>query len=341
MPMSESRIKKCSVPSKLILFGEYSVLEGGICLSVAINKRSTLYEGKNEIVTTGGEIVDIKQDSGYIELGVPIGSGLGSSAVLSILLNCYKKNVLESAHEMENNFHGNASGVDVSTCFFGGFLLFKSEKLIRNSNEKEPIKDINESKYQLKDKIVDQFKDENDKYQKMEDYDENNYIFGEIFTKKIIFGDNVHLIKKINPKYIQKYQILIFDSKIKKDTQHAIKKLNSNSNENNNFQNKKKSEIIQEIIKNTENALQVLNREFLLNEIYPLIRNNQDLLEELGICPVEMKEEIIKLRSMGYESKITGAGFGGHLYTIVPRGVNIENWVPVEIEEDGVIFFNK
>lgn len=133
-------------------------------------------------------------------------------------------------------------------------------------------------------------------------------------------------LRRINPEGILEYKIMIYNSKIKRNTKNiaaSIEKI-----ENRQF-------IYENIEKITEKAYELLDNLFYLEEIYDLIRLNQDCLEELGVVPEEMKAEVLKLRKRKIESKITGSGMGGFLFTLVKKNEEIEGWQAVEIDFDG------
>ncbi|KAK1350952.1 hypothetical protein CWI38_1273p0010 [Hamiltosporidium tvaerminnensis] len=301
---------KISAPAKLILFGEYAVLKGSLCIVAAINKKgyAEIRNGTGTITCTdiNGRECNMKEITGEILpkndisifLNLRFGCGLGSSAVISVLLSsgkylsekydlnkenfisqniteenkCNKafeieeKEVFENSIFIENIFHGKSSGVDVAACFYGGLLCFKDKE-----------------------------------------------------------------IEKVDSKYLKRYKILIFDSKITRNVANVVKKCPVNIN---------KDLILEEMSQISDKAARIISREFLLPEIYPLIRRNQELLEILGACPESMKNELLKIRKRGVEGKITGAGHGGHLFTIVENNISFEGWEEVKIVDDGVQFSN-
>lgn len=285
-------------PAKLILFGEHAVLDGGGCVAVALRKYGRCWVtnggfGRIRLCDANGETFDLDQKLGMnipgkdlsIRFDVPIASGLGTSAITSILLSAAIKldednndisgfvkesvnqvplDVLSRAHAFEDIFHGIASGADVSTSYFGGFIYFKEG-----------------------------------------------------------------FIKRISPKGFFEYKIVIRDSKIKKCTSKVIQTIHHVN-----------SAKIYERIKNiAEQAYELLNDTFHLWEIYELIRANQECLEELGIVPNEMKAEVRRLRERGIESKITGAGCGGFMFTVIRKNDYIDNnWNDVDVDFSGFCF---
>lgn len=149
-----------SVPSKVHLLGEHSVVHGKPALLAAINKRIL-------ITITSSAVKEIKGAEGFIsqvekllqileaeiirrfsfkklesysisiKSEIPVGSGLGSSAALSAglvaaLLSFLrvpwdKKLIFDVAYAGEKFFHGNPSGGDLVTVIEGGFLWFRKD----------------------------------------------------------------------------------------------------------------------------------------------------------------------------------------------------------------------
>jgi mevalonate kinase len=148
-----------SVPSKVHLLGEHSVVYGKPALLAAINKRISItiissktkqVQGIQEHVKEVKQLLEVLESeikkgtkvkvSSYsiqINSQVPVGSGLGSSAALSAGLTAAllsfqkipwdKKIVFDIAYAGEKFFHGNPSGGDLVTVIEGGFLWFRKE----------------------------------------------------------------------------------------------------------------------------------------------------------------------------------------------------------------------
>lgn len=282
-------------PLKLILFGEHSVLIGGRCISVCINKYCVLYmpeykkkencinllikESNNPVfVFSVGKDSKVMSTSsnynGIIDIQYFLGCGLGSSAAISILssialyhqkkINFYNEKIFKEADTFEDIFHGKSSGVDCATLRYGRMISFKNKK-----------------------------------------------------------------VKKMTAEYISMYKILIYNSNISKDTCKTIKQ---------DLNNKQKNYEMLSVI--SEKAYELLSRPFKLCELYALIKKAQDIFEDLGVVPEKMKNEVRRLREQGIESKITGAGNGGHLFTIVKKSCSLENWEEVNIDHCGINLIN-
>lgn len=149
-----------SVPSKVHLLGEHSVVYGKPALLAAINKRISVtfnYSKDKQILGGQGYEKEIRQLLEILEkeikkrikvknIGhycirvssqVPVGVGLGSSAALSASFTAAllsflkipwdKKTIFDIAYEGEKFFHGNPSGGDLATVIEGGFLWFRKE----------------------------------------------------------------------------------------------------------------------------------------------------------------------------------------------------------------------
>jgi mevalonate kinase len=278
--MTEERKELARTPFKVILFGEYAVLSGGRCIAFSINKHGHLYApgpGISRAVARDrrGREMDLSAKLGCgacaeIVLEAPFGCGLGSSAVISLLLSyassgpLLPSEILRGAHAFEDVFHGKASGVDALTSYTGGLVSFQNGRL-----------------------------------------------------------------ERLSPEHLKRYKVLIYDSKTSKDTKDSIRACRSTE------------DIRQGISEIAEEAHNLLGTSFELSDLYKLFRRNQDLLEELGICTQELRREVLRMRALGIEAKITGGGCGGHLVTVVERGEEHPGWEEVEISEVGFEILEK
>ncbi|EJW01689.1 hypothetical protein EDEG_03782 [Edhazardia aedis USNM 41457] len=279
-----------TLPAKIILFGEHSVLKGHKCIAAAINilSKQELVNDRVEnnycvVKDTVGNVFDIseytKNTNMTINLGTRLGSGLGSSAVISVFLSQYFKNnpqkigskieslldetnkkiicddTIDLARRIEDNFHGKSSGIDVAIVKTCGVIVFQNGRF------------------------------------------------------RTIVSD-----------HLNKYKFIIFDSGLKKDTKQIYL---SKKPKDDTFFDK-----MNEIAVKAEKLIQ---NDFSLKDLYPLLRENHEMLRELGVVPEIMHNEVLKLRKMGIEAKITGAGCGGFLFTFVEKDVNIDNWTEVKI----------
>jgi mevalonate kinase len=149
-----------SVPAKIHLLGEHSVVYGKPALLATINRRIfvTIASSKTrkilgikESVNQVKELLEIleievrrrfklKKIEPYsisIKSEIPVRSGLGSSATLSAGLTAAilsflrkpldKKIIFDIAYAGEKYFHGNPSGGDLAAVIEGGFLWFRKE----------------------------------------------------------------------------------------------------------------------------------------------------------------------------------------------------------------------
>ena len=167
-------IVKASAPAKVILFGEHSVVYGQPAIAGAINKRAfiTIRESSTgetvfrapdlgfeaELLTRHKKYILLKGKPGIIRYvlealhrshdhtpiditlksNVPIGSGLGSSAAVTVALlsalyryhDVYftRKSLAHDAHMVEKAVQGVASPLDTSISTFGGFVYFSRSK---------------------------------------------------------------------------------------------------------------------------------------------------------------------------------------------------------------------
>ena len=160
-----------SAPGKIIITGEHFVVHGSFAVAAAINKRarvsvsetdqkrSLIYSKgfqKSFLSSNDGRFHALKSVASKVfnEFGkprtpvlinvdseIPLGSGLGSSAAVSVAAagaltrflgkELGKDKLLEIASDGEKKVHGNPSGIDTETSLNGGVLLFN-----RNSGSK-------------------------------------------------------------------------------------------------------------------------------------------------------------------------------------------------------------
>lgn len=143
-------------PAKLLLFGEYTVLNGSQALAIPLNQwhgrwvqqKDTKHADEalfayvawmqsNEIIeaSIAANIMDDANHGWHYEADIPIGFGLGSSgAFVAALYDRYiarADQTTVSSHDilrkMEGFFHGSSSGMDPLVSF-SGKALYKSEK---------------------------------------------------------------------------------------------------------------------------------------------------------------------------------------------------------------------
>lgn len=129
-----------SFPAKILLFGEYTIINGGSALAIPFWKYSGQWQhterGRNlndfyaylETIE-GSDIVAIEtaraKDQTYNST-IPLGYGLGSSGSLSaaafdLFFPAKSENLDSTRHtlaEIESFFHGNSSGMDPLACYY-------------------------------------------------------------------------------------------------------------------------------------------------------------------------------------------------------------------------------
>jgi len=169
-----------SAPGKTILFGEHAVVYGEPAIAGAVNKRATirlkesnrgvsvfksddlgfeaelntrtkkytLKKGRPGIINYILEILSKFHDHSPIEidlsLDIPIGSGLGSSAAVTVatlaaLFKYHGKKfnrslLAKKAHEIEESVQGIASPLDTRVSTYGGLIYLSKDKKIAKFN---------------------------------------------------------------------------------------------------------------------------------------------------------------------------------------------------------------
>ncbi len=139
--------------AKSILLGEHFVVYGLPAIGVALSKKTEVEISKSSHMCIESSHADASLLNGLeavksvmgikdnfivkIKSEIPMGSGLGSSAALSVAfaralsdeykLNLSDEQVSSYAYEAEKVYHGTPSGIDNTLSTFGGAILFKKE----------------------------------------------------------------------------------------------------------------------------------------------------------------------------------------------------------------------
>lgn len=151
----------CSAPGKVYLFGEHAVVYGQSATCCAVEIRTRVHVEKSDDViiesvlgTTGQDIkvhpyvthviemirsiTDMKGVRIKIESDLPVGSGLGSSAAVTVasiqalnhLYNCglCLEDIAKNAHKIERMVQGSASPTDTYVSTMGGVVMMPQKK---------------------------------------------------------------------------------------------------------------------------------------------------------------------------------------------------------------------
>lgn len=154
----------CSAPGKIYLFGEHAVVYGETAIACAVELRTRVRAEisdsviiQSQIGRTGidfekhpyissviekmGEISQIKGVFLEIDSEIPVGSGLGSSAAVTIasigalneLFGCglSLKEIAKLGHQIEISVQGAASPTDTYVSTFGGVVTIPEQRKLR------------------------------------------------------------------------------------------------------------------------------------------------------------------------------------------------------------------
>jgi mevalonate kinase len=140
-----------SAPGKFVILGEHAVVYGKPAIAVAINRRFYLSVRRDEDFKINNDLVDIKMSphiryivgrndmlpvSVHMESKIPTGSGLGSSAALSVAFSAAMRalngrsadheEIAKEAFEAEFFSQGRGSPMDTSVSTHGGGIALNS-----------------------------------------------------------------------------------------------------------------------------------------------------------------------------------------------------------------------
>lgn len=123
-------------PGKLVIAGEYAVLDGAPSIVMAINR------GVQAIITEGSDIVTPNGDTRFVEhakntrFGLtfqdwnPVTElsdekpGFGGSAAACVVATAFSELPLESAIKLHYEIQGSGSGIDIVASLYGGIFLW-------------------------------------------------------------------------------------------------------------------------------------------------------------------------------------------------------------------------
>ncbi|KAF9764586.1 putative mevalonate kinase [Nosema granulosis] len=282
---------KC--PLKLILFGEHAVLNGGRCIAVAINMYASMVDVKRSYFV---RLEDKKYDYFHVSI-----KDHKLKLVADIREECSVISV--------DTYFGCGLGTSASISLLLSF--FKNRSFLRFELVKDTV-------VQAKS-ILEQAQDfEHVFHYKSSGVDVCTAYYGGLISFK------EKTVEEMDYSYLKQFKILIYDSKISKQTGKVVKSEMNNKKNN-----------ISKLILLSEKVYNLLKGDFELRSLYKYIREAEDIYEDMGLVPDLMKDEVRRLRNLGIEAKISGAGRGGHLFTIVDKEMFLEGWQEVKIDQKG------
>ncbi len=282
--MVQQDVQYARASGKCVLFGEYSILHGGIAIALPVPqlslKISFTPQSKDEIINSENnhsppltplavelfwkllekDFADVSFHGKYlIDSNIPLGAGLGSSAALSVALHrLHHKNIsheelVHRSWQSENLFHGKSSGMDPCTIANEKALCFESP------TQYHPLKsDLLQNK---------------------------DFVF------------------------------VLIDSKIRRSTQSGISKTELFKKENPEGWEKNTKELQELAFKGKEffESSKVNDLAKCMNRAHEVLRERQVSHPELEL----LREKLLKDGALG--AKLTGAGCGGFLLALFNR----------------------
>ena len=122
--------RTASANGKVILFGEYAVLSGITGYAVALKDFKLSLTISDSLNNCNSPNLDAILEMATIDSNIPQGSGLGSSAALSVALaralSSNDEDPLSIAKGFEDELHGGSSGLDTFTVNSGGLCSISS-----------------------------------------------------------------------------------------------------------------------------------------------------------------------------------------------------------------------
>ena len=126
-------------PGKLVIAGEFAVIDGAPSIVMAINRGVEAIVTKDKGIQTPNGDTRFVQHANSSEYGLhfrdwnPVADlsgdkpGFGGSAAACVVATAFSEHSLESAVQIHRNVQGSGSGIDVIASLYGGVFLWDSE----------------------------------------------------------------------------------------------------------------------------------------------------------------------------------------------------------------------